>query len=949
MEAKEQSNFDLFLEKIQHNQNFTFKCKIIEEYEDKNLGFIFMSILMNEKKSSKFIRASENIQLKDKEITFNIHDIKIRLINGTFYFLIEKFNQEKDINLNSFENNIKVSEYPFDSIKIYKKIEDIEKEKNHLCSFILKTTEINDQRNRFEFRDSKGQLFQVEESIFNYKFENGKIYYFSGFLYNITTNVLELTIISDIQEYSINCEKIYDSNVIFNSKFGSLINFTGRITSFNISEQYIKVKNNDNRKFKVNVNFNLLTQISTNKECKFFNFFKITNQEFSFSKFSVIDAKEETFLEFNFIDYEQIKNKYYNNIKIDNKYYPINNNKIKIKLNNSNENNIFLQEVYYVNLDNEKIKDSFKFSVELNKGKTLHIDSLLGKDGFCYQFIIQSCDEKDLPNKIPITINDGEIIYLENPDKNNNKLKELFTIINIKEQNVEKIFGIDNNNKIDNKINNKKDNTYDWKYMININKKKQKDLKKFEKIAPLDEKKKFNIPNDVLISMENLLNIYKTNFRNDEDLLKGIDGDKVISVFDEIIQILDGFKKFEFENSERDYKIVKDIVLFIIYSYADEIDNLIYIYLKNYNNILKSLINLEYIDRIKILISFIKRFMDNIIIDKNGDKTIVYDFLNLVNLDDENTSKKYPFVKKAFEIFYNIIDNLTEESPLFQGILQFNSKIYKEVLSGEILHSGTILNLIDIKLELIKHINRFIIFSDKRPKDLEDFAIFEDKSHLVIINLYSFFGNKLEINDYKNINKATCVILFLLFHECLGHQKKNINNENEKTPRSHYDNNFKDIIDEKVDSGIALEKILFGEIVDLKFLMEIDDNYIKLLLEPNLYIGKDFSNLRNIFLIINKNIENEKKEENDNNKKPEDSKIMKSSPKKKGIIDINKEKKNKPNLLLHDLFRIYSKIKDDEKELLKNDEDYKRFLMLYEKKKNPSSYAPPRFKQKFHN
>jgi len=530
-------------------------------------------------------------------------------------------------------------------------------------------------------------------------------------------------------------------------------------------------------------------------------------------------------------------------------------------------------------------------------------------------------------------------------------LKELFTIINIKEQNVENIFGIDNNNKIDNKINNKKDNTYDWKYMITINKNKQEDLKKFEKVTPLDEKNKFNIPNNILISMENILNIYKTNFRNGEDLLKDIKKDDLNSVFKTIIEIIDGFKKFEFENSERDYEIIKTIVLFIIYSYAEEIDKSIYIYLNNYNIILKSLINLEYIDRIKILISFIKRFLGNIIEDKNKNKTIIYDFLTLVNLDDENTSKKYPFVKKSFEIFYNIIDNLTEESPLFQGILQFNSKIYKEEFSGEILHSGTILNLTDIKLELIKNINRFIIFSDKRQKDLEDFAIFEDKSLLVTINLYSFFDNKFEISNNKNINKATCVILFLLFHECLGHQKKNINNENEKTPRSHYDSNFKDIIDEKVDSGIALEKILFGEIIDLKFLMEMDDNYIKLLLEPNLYIGKDFSNLRNVFFMINKNVEKEEieKEKNDNNKKPEESKIMKSSPKKKGIIDNNKEKKNKPNLLLHDLFRIYSKISDEEKELFKNNEDYKRFLILYEKKKNPSSYVLPRFMQEFHN
>lgn len=949
MEAKEQSNFDLFLEKIQKSQNFTFKCKIIEEYEDKNLGFIFMSILMNEQISSKFIRVSENIQLKDKEITFNIHDIKMRLLNGTFYFLIEKFNQEKYISLNAFEKNTKISEYPFDSIKIYKRIEDIEKKENHLCSFILKTNEINDKRKRLEFRDSKGQIFQIEESIFSHKFSNEKIYYFSGFLYNITSNVFEWTIISDIQDYSINCEKIYDPNEIIDSKFGSLVNFTGRITSFSISEQYINVENNDNRKFKVNVNFKLLTQISTNKDCKFLNFFKISNQEFSFSKFSIIESKEETFLEFNFIDFDKIKNKYYNNIKIDNKYYPINNNKIKIKLNNSNEKNIFLQEVCYVKLDKEKIKDCFKFRVELNKGKTLHIDSLLGKDGFCYQFFIQSYNEEDLPNKIQITINDGETIYLENPDKNYNKLKELFTIINIKEQNVENIFGIDNNNKIDNKINSKNDNAYDWKYMITINKEKQKDLKKFEKVTPSDEKKKFNIPNDILISMENILNIYITNFNNEEVLLGGIDVEKELSVFNKIIAIVKGFKEFEFENSEKDYEIIKNIALFIIYSYADEIDNSIYICLNNYYKILNSLINLEYIDRIKILISFIKRFLDNIIIDKN--KTIIYDFLTLVNLDDENSSKKYPFVKKAFEIFYKIIDNLTEDSPLFQGILQFNSKIYKEVFSGEILHSGTILNLIDIKLELIKNINRFIIFSDKRQQDLEDFAIFEDKSLLVIINLYSFFNNKFEISDNKNINKATCVILFLLFHECLGHQKKNINNEKIKTPRSHYDTNFKDIIDEKVDSGIALEKILFGEIIDLKFLMAIDDDYIKQLLEPNLYIGKDFSNLRNIFLMINKKVQNDEKEneKNENSQKPEKSKIVESSPKKKGIIDNNKEKKKEPNLLLHDLFRIYSNISDEEKDLLKNDEDYKRFLMLYEKKKNGSSFPLPRFMQKFHN
>ena len=140
-----------------------------------------------------------------------------------------------------------------------------------------------------------------------------------------------------------------------------------------------------------------------------------------------------------------------------------------IKINDSNKNNIFIQEIFYVKLEKEIIKDSFKFSVELNRGNVLHINSLLGKDGFCYQFYIQSSKDEDLPNKIPIIIGDDEMIYLENPDRNNNKLKEMFTIINVKKQNVRNIFGI-SNNELDNSI----ENGYDWKYMITINKDKEK-------------------------------------------------------------------------------------------------------------------------------------------------------------------------------------------------------------------------------------------------------------------------------------------------------------------------------------------------------------------------------------------------------------------------------------------------------------------------------------------
>ena len=241
-------DFNLFLEKIHHNQNFTFKCKIIEEYE--HLGYKFMSILINGEKSSKFLRVSDNIQLKDKEITFNINDIKMRLFNGTFYFLIEKFTQEENMVINAFEKNIEISEYIFNAIKIYKRIDEIQKKENHLCSVVLKANEIFDKQRQFEFRDSKGKKIQVDERIINHKYENGRIYCFNGFLYNKESNIFELTIISDIQDYSIDCEKIYAPSEIFESKIDSLINFKGRVTSFNISEQYIKAENNENKNIK---------------------------------------------------------------------------------------------------------------------------------------------------------------------------------------------------------------------------------------------------------------------------------------------------------------------------------------------------------------------------------------------------------------------------------------------------------------------------------------------------------------------------------------------------------------------------------------------------------------------------------------------------------------------------------------------------------------------------
>ena len=440
--------------------------------------------------------------------------------------------------------------------------------------------------------------------------------------------------------------------------------------------------------------------------------------------------------------------------------------------------------------------------------------------------------------------------------------------------------------------------------------------------------------------MQRMIKIFKYDR---EEPFKGKNLEEMQQIIEQISPILNGFKEFEFENSEETYDIVKNIVLMILYSYSEEIENFIYIFIKNYNELLGLIKKFDYIDRIKILISFIIRILYNIEseTDVYGNIIVSYDYLDLIDIDNENTYKKYPFVKNAFDIFYNIIDDLTEDSPFFQGILQFNSKIYNEVISGENFHSGTILNINDIKLELVKNINRFLFLSNKRPDKCDDFAIFYDKSLLVIMNLYSFFDNKYDLSQTKNYNDATCIILFLLFHECFGHQKKNINNENTNTPRKHYDKNFNEIKEDKVDSGLAFEKILFGECVNLNIL-KMKKGKLGKLLESNLYTGKNFDNLRKIYLDIKKE-ENEIKEIT----KSDSEKFGKITKQKEKIFDKTKVQKKRKEMF-HDLLGLFSNLNENEKESLKDNEDYQRFLILYEKRKNPPPFKLPRFMQNFH-
>lgn len=905
--------FDNIIEQIKAKMNIFYQCKIIKEIMNNNVPFKIIKLSIDEEESESFIVNENTENLTGKMIKFYVNSLKIRIINNRPYFFIQKYKLENNNieNKNNLLMNLESN--------LYKIITSIEKiEKKSLYTLILKAREIKvkSQQYEFQFEDSNKNIVAIS-GLENVDIENGKIYCFNGYNYNSLYLKFEPTCISNIEELSPKTLRIYNSKEILESKENSLLNFQGKVKTFNIENNIITIEDENSKIYKVNANYHLIKQLSLNAENKFYNFYKKNDKEFIYSNLSFVEGKEETFIEFNFPLYD-FETKYYNKIKINEKYYDINNKRIKIPVEDKNKNIIFSQKIIYEKITEEKILDSYSVDLDVDKGKTYHLTSSIEKNDFSYEFFIQSIKEENLPKNINIKIKD-KIINIE-PDKNYNKLKERFSVINIPKQSVETIFNLsDKDNSIDDKHN--------FKYLLMIDNNNIKTLKKFEKSETTREKIDFYISKETENKLEKASKQCYINFIEDnKDKLYNVDKNDANIFVNLIGKLVDGFRNFNFQNTKRHYKIIKNITSFCINYCYDLFLGKYYSLRKNYEILLDSMLNLEYIDRIKILITFMKKLMDTAV-DEN--ENIFYEMFHLIDVDNDKSYELFSFVKDAFDVFYKIIDELTEDCPFFKAIDQFNSLIYKDVISSENQHSGSILNLNDIKLEIVKNMNRFIFLSEKSGNSCNDYADFEPSGLLVTIYMFSFTEDEKYIFDEKNYKKATSAVLFLLFHECLGHQKKNINNENAITPRKHHKNDFKEFICEGIDTGTALEMILLEKKMNISYLMK--SNNSEKLLDPNLYTGKDFSKLQSIYLSIENDIINKK---NNNIEIDERNNKIKSMSQNK-----TKLKMKEHHLMYYDLIRVFSGISEEEKKNLKDNEDYQRFLRMYKRRhQKPSEY-----------
>ena len=124
--------FDRIRDKIAHNQNDRFNCRLEKEEEDKNLGVKFVYIISKEKVYNQFIREIDDKNLENKDIIFSIEDIRIEIIKCISYFKLTKYK------IFSNPNKSQIDE----GTKIFNSINEVDEKYDGLCCFKLRAKEV---------------------------------------------------------------------------------------------------------------------------------------------------------------------------------------------------------------------------------------------------------------------------------------------------------------------------------------------------------------------------------------------------------------------------------------------------------------------------------------------------------------------------------------------------------------------------------------------------------------------------------------------------------------------------------------------------------------------------------------------------------------------------------------------------------------------------------------
>ena len=168
------------------------------------------------------------------------------------------------------------------------------------------------------------------------------------------------------------------------------------------------------------------------------------------------------------------------------------------------------------------------------------------------------------------------------------------------------------------------------------------------------------------------------------------------------------------------------------------------------------------------------------------------------------------------------------------------------------MYTSSILTVDDVKLDFIKNNHEY--FFVNKIENVKTYSYYCPCSKVIFYNSYVFIPsteniNILKLSDKNTEAKATCVSLFLTFHEDCGHLKYGINNI-EDTPRQFYSSDLdikKGGVPDINDSGYIFEYFLNKNIIHVKYFMR-SNNILEInsLLEYKYYINSDFEKLKKI-------------------------------------------------------------------------------------------------------
>ena len=780
------SLFSLSEKKSEH----LFELYILETRDIKNNDYLRLIVSIDKVKCDQFIIKKGKININNKIcIKVKAVDIKLKMINNN-NFLEIKYCEIIDKQLEIDDSKLKL--YKFELPNIVENLYYVENNKN--ISIKLKSQEIEyiySYEYKFYNNYQKNISVELPKNLLD-TIENDKIYFFNGFNYDSNNNILKPINISSIEilDKNSDIESIIFKD-IFTAKNGEIINIRGTIKDASLEKCSVMIEESHSKNINIiNLNRNLFKKINQNDICTFINF-KKENGIFHYTNLSDIYSIEETFVDFYIFQSNQ---RYYNRIKVNNDSIdiPQNSNKIRVKIDATDKNNIFEQKFIYERISGEKIEQSYEFILEINKGKINNFPTFLKKNGGkTFQLYFQTKNPELLPKEVDIKVdenNPNDKIKIDIFDDFGCGLRKRMTIINAIDQDFFDKKRSDSFSKLNN-----------LKILYILKDNAQKDKNKIyqkQTINIINMSNNFAQKGEILNQKENNSSIYifeynKNNIEKERFSINKEDEKIINRIFEELYakgQFIDivttnnlnlrkdlysiflkgkikeycvkGFTDYIFLNTKKDYDFIKKLLLlFIYYTYCYDDKKL-----EKSINFMKELFseikNGDYLEKIQVLL-----YLFGIINSGNNPEDNY-----ILDVFDRNQGGYNMFKapsSEAFKLFLEILDKQTEEYPFYQAILQFNGLIKTDLIRGIEIYSGAIYSLNDIKIELYKQINRFLFINYFQPNKKEADGEFFIHSKIIVFYPKSFFDiqNYNENKDaYKNINKRLeAAFLFLIF------------------------------------------------------------------------------------------------------------------------------------------------------------------------------------------